>query len=313
MKQKANKKIDNVKVAFIIGSSRSGTTILENILNCHPEIAAWYEPYYLWERYFSAVEDDVWQEEHLRTRRKEAIRREFGLFALKSQKMIVIDKLPTHVFNVRIIHKIFPHAKWIHIVRDGRDVTLSIKKEWDRRRRIVEKRSFIGILQTASSMLKRQPFWRYRIMATIYELASNASLNPLKYLNKSKWNGSVGWGPRFKGWKEYYYSHSSLEFNAMQWVKSVEAVRKIWSSLPEENKIEIRYEDLLMSPAETLSNVLNMLGVAPPADFFAKIPKLKKANFNKWAKEFTAEEISKIKPVLAPMINDLGYANPDEW
>jgi len=42
----------HTETAFIIGSPRSGTTILENILHCHPHIAELYEPYYLWENFF---------------------------------------------------------------------------------------------------------------------------------------------------------------------------------------------------------------------------------------------------------------------
>ena len=306
-------KVNRVRVVFIIGSPRSGTTILENILDCHPKITEWYEPYYLWRKYFPCEENDVWEPKYLTEKTKECIQKEFKIFSKKSNKPLVLDKSPGHLFNTKIINSIFPEAKWIHIIRDGRDVTLSIKKEWDKRRQIVEKKSFIGLFQTALSMLKRQPFWRYRVRAIVYEISSNSSLNPLKYLNKSKWQGNVGWGPRFKGWKEYYDSHSSLEFNAMQWVKSVEAGREGWSCLPENNKIEIRYENLLRSPEETLNHVLQILGVEPFPAFFEKIPKLKRENTNKWAKEFTVEEIEGIKPILAPMITDLEYAHPSEW
>jgi hypothetical protein len=71
----------------------------------------------------------------------------------------------------------------------------------------------------------------------------------------------------------------------MQWVKSVEAVRGSWVSLPERNRTEVRYEDLLRFPAETLSKVLSVLEVEPSSVFFEKIPKLKRMNFNKWAEE----------------------------
>jgi hypothetical protein len=185
-----------VKVAFIIGSPRSGTTILENTLSCHPEIAEWYEPYYLWGKYFSSKEDSVWMETKLNERTKRAIHREFRIFSKKAKKPIVIDKSPGHAFNIKVIKNIFPEAKWIHILRDGRDVTLSIKKEWEKRRQIVEEKDFIAFFRTALSMLRMQPFLRYRLMAVIFELRSSASLNPLKYLNKSKWSGNVGWGPR---------------------------------------------------------------------------------------------------------------------
>lgn len=313
MKQKRKHKNDPPKVAFIIGSPRSGTTILENILNCHPEIAEWYEPYYVWEKYFQPRESDIWQEEYLNEKVKRAIYKEFSIFSKKSKKRIVLDKSPGHSFNVRIIHNIFPDAKWIHILRDGRDVTLSIKKEWDKRAYIAHKKDFRGLLQVAVTMLQRQYYWRYRLMALLYELRSNMSLNPLKYLNKSKWDGKAGWGPRFIGWKEYLQTHSSFEFNAMQWVKSVEAVQNNWHILPEKDKVEIRYEDLLLFPEETLTKVINILEVNMPSNFLEIIPRLKSNNFHRWQKEFTPEQLRKIKPILSPLLNDLGYAIHSKW
>jgi hypothetical protein len=90
-------------------------------------------------------------------------------------------------------------------------------------------------------------------------------------------------------------------------------VRASWSILPEKDKIEVRYENLLMFPEETLVEILKVLGVEASIAFFERIPKLESANFNKWAKEFTAPEIEIIKPILAPMIHELGYAHPAEW
>lgn len=313
MKQKRKHKIDPLKVVFIIGSPRSGTTILENILNCHPEVAEWYEPYYVWEKYFPPKENDIWQEVYLNEKVKRAIYKEFSIYNKKSKKRIVLDKSPGHSFNVRIIHNIFPEAKWIHILRDGRDVTLSIKKEWDKRALIVKKKDVRGLLQVAVTMMKRQSCWRYRFMALLHELRSNMSLNPLKYLNKSKWDGKAGWGPRFKGWKKYLQAHSSFEFNAMQWVKSVEAVQYNWQILPEKDKIEIRYEDLLIFPEATLTKVIDILEVNMPSNFLEMIPRLKSNNVHRWQKEFTPEQLRTIKPILSPLLNDLGYANPSEW
>src|SRR3972149_10347542 len=209
-------------LVFIIGSPRSGTTILENILGCHQEIAEWYEPYYVWERYYSCQDNDIWQTKPRISDEKirQYIQNEYRIFGELSKKNIVIDKLPTHVFNIAIIHGIFPEAKWIHIIRDGRDVTLSIMKEWVKRRQIVERRDFSSLLNVTMGMLNRQPFLRYKLLAILNELRSTASINPLRYLNKSRWNGKVGWGPRFEGWQDFLESHSTLEFNAMQWVKS---------------------------------------------------------------------------------------------
>lgn len=302
-----------MEVAFVVGSPRSGTTILENILDVHPSIASWYEPYYLWESYFPSIDSDIWSDRYLDEKSRKKIQREFRNFSIKANSPIILDKSPGHVFNIRIIHDIFPEAKWIHILRDGRDVTLSIKKEWVLRKQIVTKKDFINLFRTALTMLRRQPFWRYRFMAIYYEIRSNASFNPLRYLNKSKWNGMVGWGPRFENWHKYLSSHTMIEFNAMQWVKCIEALRKNWDIINEKNKIEIRYEDLLAAPKNTLIKIFDMLELDIESEFFEQIPKLMEGNYNKWAFEFTREELQKIKPILSSMIYELGYSKTREW
>jgi hypothetical protein len=301
------------KIVFITGCGRSGTTILENILNCHPEIAEWYEPYYLWERYFSVEDNDIWPERCLTEAAGKAIYKEFERFSRKSKKPIVLDKSPYHTFNISIINKIFPDAKWIHIVRDGRDVTLSLRKEWMKRRRIVEQKDYYGVFSIAFQMLQRQPFLRYKLMALFHEIREARSVDPRSYLNKSRWKGVAGYGPRFKGWKTYPQRHTPLEFNAMQWVQSVKAVRRDWCLLPEKNRIEIKYEALLQHPEQILSRVLSFIDVDIPPEFFDSIPKLRSNSFHKWEKEFTSRELLEIKPIVSPILLDLSYIRSIDW
>jgi LPS sulfotransferase NodH len=302
-----------MQVAFIIGSPRSGTTILENILNCHPAIVEWYEPYYMWGQYFSDSENDIWEPMQLTPDVINKIRNEFEIFSSRTKKPLVLDKSHRHVFNLKIIQSIFPDAKWIHIVRDGRDVTLSIHKEWIKRKEIVTKKDFWQLFLVVKKMLKRQPLWKYKMMAILYEMKSNFSIIPSDYLNKSKWKGKIGWGLRFENWQEYLQTYTELEFNAMQWVKSVEAVKKGWDILPEKNKIEISYENLLTTTHDTLGNVLEILELDTPASFYSKIPKLNKDNFNKWSIEFSEDELNSIRKILAPLLNELNYAKPLSW
>lgn len=60
------------------------------------------------------------------------------------------DKTPDYIENLNLLYRMFPHAQFIHIVRDGRDVALSNKyvhfgaqnpvvaaMEWDRRIKLV--------------------------------------------------------------------------------------------------------------------------------------------------------------------------------
>lgn len=304
---------DFMELTFITGSPRSGTTILGNIMNCHRDIGEWYEPYYIWLRYFDNQFDDVWQAKQNVEYAFHYIRKEFNIYAKKIRKTIVVDKSPGHAFNIERILQVFPNSKWIHILRDGRDVTLSIRIEWEKRKKIVVNKDFRGIIDVVKTMLKRQPFLRYKLKTIAYELRTNFTLNPRMYLNKSKWKGEVGWGPRFHNWQSFLKTHSALEFNAKQWVKSVEAVRSNWKIIPDKNRIEIRYENMLQQPRQTLTKILNFIGFEAEDNFFNKIPKLKKNNFNKWEKEFTKAEISQIKPILSPLLDELGYTQQYPW
>ena len=303
---------------FIVGSPRSGTTVLGTILDTHPRISQWYEPYFVWDKYFRNAPHDERTEDDATHKVCQKIYKDFLRYKKKRKCAIVVDKSPRNSLKIPFIQKVFPHTDFIHILRDGRDVTLSIHKEWVRRKEIIngpgDNRGFgyRKATEVIRKWLKRQPFFYDKFRALWFETHAHL-IDKSKHLNRRRWKGEVGWGPRFKGWEEFLHSHSILEFNAMQWLKSVEAVRKSWSILPENNKIEIRYEDLVRFPEETLNKILNILGVEPSADFFERIPKLNRDNFHKWAKEFTAEEIRKIKPILASMINDLGYAHQNEW
>lgn len=302
---------------FIVGSPRSGTTLLQNLLNHHHQIAQWYEPYYLWENFFPVPDHDIWDRNHLTKNMKNRIRNEFKRYRKKSGKPVIVDKTPTHSFNMDIIFTIFPEAKFIHILRDGRDVTCSINREWRKRSEMVQNKDLLRFLKLIFETLQRQPFWRYRLMTVFYELKSaltgNAAFNPQNFFNKARWKGEAGWGPRFINWRHFLQAHSILEVNAMQWVACVEAVSDTWPYLPRNHKIEIYYEDLIQSPEIILSAILDFIGVSATPGFFEALPRINHKNFNKWKKEWLPEEIEKIKPIVSPLLNRLGYSKRYPW
>lgn len=299
--------------AFLTGSPRSGTTILEEILNCHPQISALYEPYYLWEKHFSIEKDDRFSFDDLTEEICLEIRKEYGRFAKLSKKPIVLDKLPIHVFNIPVVQKIFPEAKWIHIYRDGRDVTLSIQKEWNERKEQVNQKNYKNLIRVFRRMLGYQPFWSFRTKAIWHELSNIKSLNPNSYLNKSRWKGKIGWGPRFVGWLEYLRSHNELEFSAKQWQECMTAVFSHWGGLPDENKLEVQYEALLQDTSNELNKIFSLLGLLLEDNFVKNTPTLKTTNFNKWETAFDSSEKKKIGPIITDTLIRLGYAKDHSW
>jgi len=225
---------------------------------------------------------------------------------------LVVDKSPRNSLKIPFILEIFPNAKFVHILRDGRDATLSINREWKKRLAIAgakEKNDSFDYLRAANVVKKwliRQPYMMDRVRAFWFETHGNI-FKKSKHLNRLRWNGDVGWGPRFKNWTDIYSKYSLLQFNAWQWTNCVKRINETWMSIPENNRIEIRYEELITKPDKTIERLLAFMQVDLNETFLSSIPKLKSDNFNKWGKEFTDLELSEIKPILDPMLTSFGY------
>ena len=116
---------------FLVGFPRSGTTLLEQVLACHPDVAAMEERTCLMDsaaEFFgsdagldrlaalSQAELDPWREAYW----KRVAETEPPL-----SRPVFIDKMPLNAVFLPLIAKLFPHAKILLALRDPRDVVLS--------------------------------------------------------------------------------------------------------------------------------------------------------------------------------------------
>jgi sulfotransferase family protein len=136
---------------FIVGVPRSGTTLLRLMLDAHPELTIPPETHFIpaviracrkgadaahvanaitghrrWADFGLAEEELV-----ARLRRIEpleagsAIRAFYGLYAEHQGKPRWGDKTPGYATKMRRIQRALPEARFVHVIRDGRDVVLS--------------------------------------------------------------------------------------------------------------------------------------------------------------------------------------------
>lgn len=62
----------------------------------------------------------------------DAVRRVFALYARRQGKPRYGDKTAVHVLSIAVLARLFPEARFVHIIRDGRDVALSwLDTGWD--------------------------------------------------------------------------------------------------------------------------------------------------------------------------------------
>jgi hypothetical protein len=143
---------------FVCGVTRSGTTLVRLMLDAHPQVAIPGETHWL-PKLIKAAErgkqsaDDYadliidhkrWGDFHLdadelRTRIRalnpptaaDVIRTFYLLYAEREGKTRYGDKTPGYMQEMIRLQRVLPEARFVHIIRDGRDVALShLRMNW---------------------------------------------------------------------------------------------------------------------------------------------------------------------------------------
>lgn len=130
------------KPIFIIGTGRSGTTILGIVLSMHRKVGFLNEPKALWASVFP--KDDLvgsyqtepgyyrLDEAHATPEVVMAAHKLYGAYLRTTFSERIIDKYPEMVFRVPFLRKIFPDARFLFLVRNGWDTCQSIDL-WSKR------------------------------------------------------------------------------------------------------------------------------------------------------------------------------------
>ena len=136
-------KLKNVKSpTFILGTGRSGTTILGIVLSMHKEVGFLNEPKALWHsiyKYEDLIGSYSREKASYRLDENQAtkivIRNAQRLFSAYSTTVLsskVVDKYPELIFRLPFVLSIFKDAKFLFLVRNGWDTCHSIQK-WSQR------------------------------------------------------------------------------------------------------------------------------------------------------------------------------------
>jgi hypothetical protein len=325
-----NFRLGSTPVFFVVGHQKSGTTWLMEMLNSHPEILCrgegrpfgrnfrqehkkgkrrGYPPVSLYNAIVSSedlrswIERSVWSKrdnanEHLRNLTRLAI--EYFLIhqLAKTDKRMVGDKtvlLSPHI--VKEIGGIFPDARVIHIIRDGRDVAVSTMHHiWNQ----AEDQG--GTSRATPAQLAKREAYRE---------------NPQKLLGSGEGIFPDGW----------------LGDYAAQWSASVGKSVKDGPLSLGNSYVEVRYEDLLYSPEEELGRLLEFLGAEADkgtvsrcvsAATFEKLSEGRKrgeeaASFYRkgiagdWKSVFTEQNKQEFKAAAGDLLIELGYEENSNW
>ena len=129
--------VERYQIAFLGGHPRSGTTLLEQILDAHPDVLAFDEPVAFSQEITSHVEMPPTQNalsvsalDMLPAARRAAMRRRYVKSLLRElpaapTARVLLDKNPSPTMSLNVWLRVFPELKVLIALRDPRDVVIS--------------------------------------------------------------------------------------------------------------------------------------------------------------------------------------------
>lgn len=220
------------KPIFILGTGRSGTTILGIVLSMHREVGYLNEPKAIW--HLIHPHEDVignYSQNHAKYRltaedatdqMQRRAAQMFGAYLTTTRSERLVDKYPELIFRVDFVRALFPDARFIFLVRNGWDTCQSIAT-WSKRlgvHRNGEKHDWWGVEDRK---------WRLMVEQLV---ETDAALSEIA--DKVK----------------HFERH--LDRAAVEWIVTMREGIRLMDTSPDCTHL-VRFEDLTAKPDETLS------------------------------------------------------------
>ena len=273
---------------LLIGTHRSGTTWLGRVLSTHSSLAYWIEPRHVWTWGHWFRDDDRLGAEDATDRVASHIRRRFAEFVSRQGKQRLLEKTPGNCLRVAFVRRVFPEASIIFLVRDGRAVISS--NELQRQR-----------LLSAATVRRRFGD------TSPTEWVAHLGQVP-RVFNKLLGRKARIWGPHPPGWKDWVRNDPAIVVAARQWASMIEHALSELATGESSSQLLLKYEDLLENPEKQLTRVAEVCDLGDPSGLIelARGSALSGTR-DKWRCRLDDESLSKIRPILEPMLRRLEY------
>jgi hypothetical protein len=229
---------------FIVGCGRSGTTLIGDLFAAHPAVRYLHEPYDLWAAIEPAT-DFVQLYSHGEhyclldaSSATATARRRFRRMMSPPPGFTLVEKNPINALRIGYLEAMAPGARFVHIVRDGVDVAHSIAKMATGTRRV----AFRPLLND---------WW---------------GVGDAKWAALERDGRAAGYYP-----EEVCQLVTDAQRGAYEWLLSLREVAG-WRACLGPRLVELRYQDLVDEPRETLRTAAGSIGLSCPDWWLEQAP-----------------------------------------
>jgi len=219
------------------------------------------------------------------------IRKQFAKFAKLHPNKTIVEKTCANTLRCQFVHRVLPRAKFVHIIRDGRDVAASASIRWN-----------AGL--DIGYLMKKA---RYVPMGDIPYYAS-------RYLGSHVYRLTAGekrlstWGPRFTGMQKAFEENELPVGCAIQWKSCVSKAIQQLSQIDSSQVMTVRYEEATSNPVPTLAKVCEFAGVeVEQSAIEALTAQVSQKSVGKWKGQLTESQVESIEAQAGDLLEELGY------
>lgn len=255
---------------FIIGAARSGTTFLGDCIGRLPEISYHHEP-----PATKAAGRYVYMGEW-------GFRRSRWFYRMVYSWLVRVEldghlrfceKTPTNAFLMPFLRRAFPGARFVHIIRDGRDAAAShMRKPWLRA-----------------------------------DAATSGEREPGGYLH----GPYAAWWVESERHDEFEGT-SDAHRMGWAWRRYTEVALRDAARLPPEQYHELRYEALVRDPVAEADRLAGFLGITRAGsreDLRAAMRRAEGGSIGSWRTSFSEQEIAEVLAESGDLLARLGYVD----
>ncbi len=263
---------------IVIGAARSGTKLIRDTIARHPDVSKIpYDINYIWRYGSEKLPHDEITPNLLTDKSASKIRLYFD--QSRNGKQILVEKTVSNCLRIPYVHKVFPQAKYIQLIRDGWDVVESSYRQWI-----------------------APPDWRYIIqkmraypLVDAFGYATGYGQNLLRKLVFPRDGITSSWGPRYLGIDDDIRSKPLIEVCAIQWAYCFSKAFHDLAKLPMTSVYTVRYEEFVHHPSDVLTGIADFLGIDSNPYLSNKQLGISTDNIGKGWREMSPEQCSQVR------------------